>query len=143
MFLWQIKSMNGDKHFYLSTLGVCCAFLKDFIHLFLERGEGREIERERNIHVCESKRKINWLFLLCSPMWMAHTPGTHPDQELNKRPFALQDDAQPTGPCWAGRCMLCFLQIHVFHQFWKTLQFYFFEYSLYSLVPFTPFRKHE
>ena len=26
--------------------------LKDFIHLFLERGEGREEERERNINVC-------------------------------------------------------------------------------------------
>ena len=26
-------------------------FLKDFIYLFLERGEGREKERERNINV--------------------------------------------------------------------------------------------
>ena len=26
-------------------------FLKDFIYLFLERGEGRETERERNINV--------------------------------------------------------------------------------------------
>ena len=28
-------------------------FLKDFIYLFLERGEGREEERERNINVRE------------------------------------------------------------------------------------------
>ena len=28
-------------------------FLKDFIYLFLERGERREKERERNIHVLE------------------------------------------------------------------------------------------
>ena len=33
-------------------------FKKYFIHLFLERGEGREEERERNIHV--------WLPLVCS-----------------------------------------------------------------------------
>ena len=35
-------------------LQICRAFfflLKDFIYLFLERGEGREKERERNINV--------------------------------------------------------------------------------------------
>ena len=32
-------------------------FLKDFIYLFLERGEGKEKERERNINV--------WLPLMC------------------------------------------------------------------------------
>ena len=32
-------------------------FLKDFIHLFLDRGEGREKERDRNINV--------WLPLTC------------------------------------------------------------------------------
>ena len=35
-------------------------FLKDFIYLFLERGEGREKERERNINV--------WLPLVRSPL---------------------------------------------------------------------------
>ena len=34
-------------------------FLKDFIYLFLERGEGREKKRERNINV--------WLPLACPP----------------------------------------------------------------------------
>ena len=46
-------------------------FFKDFIHLFLERGEGREeereIERERNINV--------WLPLMCPPM------GTQPETQ--------------------------------------------------------------
>ena len=32
-------------------------FFKDFIYLFLERGEGKEKERERNINV--------WLLLQC------------------------------------------------------------------------------
>ena len=39
-------------------------FKKDFIYLFLERGEGKEKERERNINV--------WLPLECPP------PGTWP-----------------------------------------------------------------
>ena len=36
-------------------------FFKDFIYLFLERGEGREKERERNINV--------WLPLTCPHNW--------------------------------------------------------------------------
>ena len=43
---------------------IVSVFLKDFIYLFLERGEGREKERERNINV--------WLPLVCP------TPGTWP-----------------------------------------------------------------
>ena len=35
-------------------------FLKDFIYLFSERGEGREKERERNVNV--------WLSLACPPL---------------------------------------------------------------------------
>ena len=32
--------------------GFFSLFFKDFIYLFVERGEGKEIERERNINVC-------------------------------------------------------------------------------------------
>ena len=46
---------------------VCCLsyellffFFKDFIYLFLERGEGKDKERERNNNV--------WLPLVCSPL---------------------------------------------------------------------------
>ena len=35
-------------------------FLKDFIYLFLERGEREEEERERNINV--------WMPLVCPPL---------------------------------------------------------------------------
>ena len=38
----------------------CVGFFKDFIYLFLERGEGREKERERNISV--------WLPLMYPPL---------------------------------------------------------------------------
>ena len=49
---------------------------KENIYLFLERGEGREKERERN---------IDWLPLACMPLTgdLAPDPGMCPDQELN------------------------------------------------------------
>ena len=44
---------------------------QDFIYLFLERGEGREKERERNIN--------GWLPLMCAPPWdLAYNPGMCP-----------------------------------------------------------------
>ena len=42
-------------------------FLKDFIYLFLERGEGKEKERETNINVFGC--------ILRTPYWR---PGPHP-----------------------------------------------------------------
>ena len=48
------------------------AFLKKIIYLFLERGGGREKEKERNINV--------WLPLVCPPPTgvLAHNPGMCP-----------------------------------------------------------------
>ena len=46
-------------------------FFKDFIYLFLERGEGREKERERNINV--------WLPFAC-PNWGAGQQPRHVPQ---------------------------------------------------------------
>ena len=55
--------------------------------LFLERGEGREKERERN---------IDWLPLTHSPTrHLACNPGMCPDQESNQRPFSLRDAHNP------------------------------------------------
>ena len=62
-------------------------FKKDFIYLFSERGQRREIERERH---------IERLPLTCPQL--AHNPGTCPDQESNRRPFDLQAGAQSTEP---------------------------------------------
>ena len=50
-FFAIFKNFLKDLHFY---------FCKDFIYLFLERGERREKEREKNIHV--------WLPLMCPPL---------------------------------------------------------------------------
>ena len=47
-----------------------------FIYLFLEREDGWEKERKRNINV--------WLPLTCPPTGdLAHNPGMCPDRELN------------------------------------------------------------
>ena len=45
---------TGTRSIYV---GGIILFLKDFVYLFLERGEGREKERERNINV--------WLPVMC------------------------------------------------------------------------------
>ena len=66
-------------------------FLKDFIYLFLERVEGREKERERNINV--------WLPLVHPQRgWedLARNPGMCPDWESNRWPFGSQASAQST-----------------------------------------------
>ena len=63
-------------------------FFKDFIYLLLERGGGREKERERNINVREKYR------LVASHM--------RPDQQLNRQPFTLREDTQPMEPHQSG-----------------------------------------
>ena len=64
-------------------------FKKDFI-LFLDRGEEREKERERNINV--------WLPLMHHTGDLACNPGTCPDWESNQRLFGSQARAQSTEP---------------------------------------------
>ena len=64
-------------------------FLKDFIYLFLERGERRAKEKERNINV--------WLPLEEFPTGdLACNPGMCPDWESNQRPFGSQAGTQST-----------------------------------------------
>ena len=68
--------------------------LKYFIYLFLERGEGREKEKERN---------INQLPLKCVLTGdQTQNPGMCPDQELNWWPFSLRDSTQPIEPHQSG-----------------------------------------
>ena len=77
-FISSFKACLSHRPSWLSAQDVCSLsshgtfcillffFFKDFIYLFLERGEGREKERERNINV--------WL-LLHTPHW---GPGPQP-----------------------------------------------------------------
>ena len=62
-------------------------FFKDFIYLFLDRREGEEKERERNINV--------WLPPHPAPPTgdLAHNPGLCPDRESNQQPVGLQAGA--------------------------------------------------
>ena len=70
---------------------------KKMFYLFLERGERREKERDRNrtTVVREKHQSVaNW--------GLACNPGMCPDRESNQGPFALWEDAQPTEPHRSG-----------------------------------------
>ena len=69
------------------------------MYLFLERREGKEKEGGRNISLlCRIHVPIRD---------QSHNPGTCPDWESNRQPFALLDDAQPTEPPQSGQhCVL-------------------------------------
>ena len=69
---------------------------KDFTYLFLERGEGRKKERERNINV--------WFPLTRpSPIGdLARNPGMYSDWKSNWQPFGSQADTQSTEPHQPG-----------------------------------------
>ena len=62
--------------------------LKDFIYLFLERGEGREKDGEKNQCVVASRTPPSG-DLVCSP-------GMCPDWESNWQPLDSQAHAQST-----------------------------------------------
>ena len=109
----------GSLHFFTGfyeylytydTLGKknsnCIIAFQDFSKgiLFLERGEGREKERKRNIAVREKHRSV----ASCMPLTgdLACNPGMCPDWELNRQPFGSQASTQPTEPHQPGQMFL-------------------------------------
>ena len=68
-------------------------FFKDFIYLFLDRGDWRE-EREQEKHQC--------VVASCMPCTgnLACNPRRFPDRELNQQPFGLQVSAFFTPGFW-------------------------------------------
>ncbi|KAF6099831.1 hypothetical protein HJG60_011562 [Phyllostomus discolor] len=83
-----------------------CVFCS--MYLFLERREGREKQRERNI----SMREIS--ITSCTPPTgdLARNPGMCPDWKLNRQPFASQAGTQSTEPHQPGQdigVLFCFV----------------------------------
>ena len=57
------------------------SFSLDFIYLFLERGEGREVQKERNINMQEIHPSVaSHTAMTGDPV---HNSGMHPDWESN------------------------------------------------------------
>ena len=75
-------------------------FFKDFIYFVLEKREGREKERQRNIDV----REIHGAVASHRPAAgdLAHNPSTCPDWESNQQLFGLQAGVQSTEPHQPG-----------------------------------------
>ena len=84
-----MSSANKDN--FTSSFSII--FLKEFIYLFLDRGEGRDKGMKK-----ESERNINvWLPLMTPPPGnLARNPGMCPDWESNWRPFGSQAGTQST-----------------------------------------------
>ena len=77
-------------------------FFKDFIHLFLGRGEERKRGRETSMCGC----------LSCAPYWEpGPQPGMCPNWESNQRPFGSQAGTQSTEPHQPGQDSLFLTKI--------------------------------
>ena len=82
-----------------------CLFI-EFIYLFLEKGEGKEKEREKNIDVWEKHP----LVASVPPAGdLAHNPGMCPDWESNQQPFGSQANTQSTEPHQPGHKITFYL----------------------------------
>ena len=68
-------------------------------NFFFREQKGRRKRRETLMQ----ERNIDLLPLVCALTGnQTCNPGMCPEHELNWRPFALQDNAQPTEPHWSG-----------------------------------------
>ena len=77
--------------------------------LFLERGEGRDKERERNIDVQE----IHQLVDSCTPSTgdLALNPGMCPDWESNQQCFGSQAGTQPMSHTSQGYTWISYMYL--------------------------------
>ena len=93
MWLWEISNCWAS----VCSWQVILFFKKRSIYLFLERREGREKERERNIDV----REKHWS-VASRLRTRPDNPGMCSDGESNRWPLTLWNDTQPTEPHWSG-----------------------------------------
>ena len=101
-------------------------FFKVFIYLFLERGEGREKERERNISV--------WLPLMHPLLgtWPV-TQACALTRESNQRPSGLQAGAQSTEPHQPGLHIYMHTYIHTYIYTYIYVCVYIYNFKLYFI----------
>ena len=95
-----------------------------FERLYLERGEGREKERGRNINVWE----IHWLVASHTPPTgdLACNLGICPDWGSNRQPFHSQTGAQSTEPHQPGLDANLVLPFHpVSFSLWALKAYYY------------------
>ena len=92
-------------------------------YLLLEREEGREKKRERNMDVWDVW-EIHWLVASHNPPVgdLAHNPGMCCDQELNQWLFGLQASTQSTEPQQPGQKKLTINRCHLQrHSWWNSM----------------------
>ena len=100
---------------------VVVCILKDFTYLFLERGEGREKERESNIDMWQK----HWSVASRRPPTgnLAHNSGMSLNKKSNQWPYGLQNDAQPTEPYQSGLNNFSFVNVLSHKKWMLTLKF--------------------
>ena len=81
---------------------------------FLERGEGREKEKERNINVREIHQLV--AAYMARTGHLARKPGMCPDWESNLRPFGSQANTQSTELHQPGRIKAVILFLGLYPQ---------------------------
>ena len=93
--------LHATKCKYLRyTISIWVFFLRFYLFLVLDRGEGKEKERKRYINV--------WLPLKRPPLLgTAYNPGMCPNWDSNWRPFGSQAGTQSTEPHQPG-CFFSF-----------------------------------
>ena len=104
--MWQSANILGiwgrgrrDFLVLFCNFFVSKIFWKDFAYLVLERGEGREKEREISMW----ERYINWFPLAHAPTGdLTCNPDMCPDWESNRWLFGSQASIQPTVPHQPG-----------------------------------------
>ena len=92
--LYHMHFPSATQYLYLSFL------IKDFIYVFLERGEEREKERKRNTDVRE--KQWSAASLMATTRDLAHHPSTCPPWGSNQWRAACGTVAQPTEPHQSG-----------------------------------------
>ena len=95
--IWFEKIISNNKATVL--------YIYFILFYFLERGERKEKERERNISVREKHESVASHTPPAGDM--AHNPGMCPDWESNPQPSDLQASTQCTEPHQPGQKQKC------------------------------------